>query len=114
MIKTEKWMRVFRLIWCEAVPGPQRRGTGGTLIVGETLIALNGGREKQLQILRLRLPHDCVAIMGPQARSAQDDRLFLLETLGGALALYVFPERVGEFGAEFGDHAAGGAFGFFH
>jgi len=27
------------------------------------------------QILRLRLPHACVAIMGPQTRFAQDDNL---------------------------------------
>ena len=114
MIKTGKRMRVIRLIWREAIPGPQRRGTGGTVIVRWAVIVLNGRCEKQLQILRLRLPHDCVAIMGPQARFAQDDRLFLLGTLEGALALDIFPEGVGQFGAEFVDHAAGGAFGFFH
>ena len=46
-----------------------------------------GAMERQPQILRLRLPHDCVAITGPRRRSAQDDNSHLT-AWPNALCLY--------------------------
>jgi N6-L-threonylcarbamoyladenine synthase len=46
-----------------------------------------GNEHREIQVPRLRLPHDCEPIMGPQARSARDDNSLLSEK--SALALVV-------------------------
>jgi hypothetical protein len=80
MIKTEKRMRVFRLILARSYPRSLKARDRGTLIV------LNERREKQMQVLRL-VRHGGLA---------EDDRVFLVRMQGARLsALDIFPEGVG-------------------